>query len=149
MRIASRCWAASSKALGGRGLDHAPLEVGGQFLDAAFEQQPHVVHRPGVAVGRADGGHARRQAALDVMLQARRARSPVIVSLQDRSPNSLWLSVIVRRASDAGRNGPAQVAVTGHLPGDQHAGEGLAQRQAQVGIVLVVAQQDVEPGRAA
>ena len=36
-----------------------------------------------------------------------RGRRPVMTSLQERSPNSLWLSDIVRRASVAGRNGPA------------------------------------------
>ena len=36
-----------------------------------------------------------------------RPRSPVITSLHDRMPNSLCVSDIVRRASDAGMNGPA------------------------------------------
>ncbi len=36
-----------------------------------------------------------------------RDRSPVITSLQDLRPNSLWLSDIALRASDAGMKGPA------------------------------------------
>ena len=34
-------------------------------------------------------------------------QKPVITSLHDRMPNSLWVSAIVRRPSFAGMNGPA------------------------------------------
>ena len=36
-----------------------------------------------------------------------RSRCPVITSLQERIPNSLWVSDIVLRAKVAGMNGPA------------------------------------------
>ena len=36
-----------------------------------------------------------------------RSRLPVMTSLHERMPNSRWVNPIVRRASDAGMNGPA------------------------------------------
>ena len=79
-----------------------------------------------------------------------RPRSPLMTSLHERMPNSRCASAIVRRATDAGMNGPGvEVAVALDPAGDQHARERLAGRQLQVGVVLVVAQQDVVARRRA
>ena len=78
-----------------------------------------------------------------------RARSPVITSLHERMPNSRCVSAIVLRA-ELGRHERPRVVVVVLLDAarDQHARERLAGRQLQVGVVLVVAQQDVVARRA-
>ena len=73
-----------------------------------------------------------------------RGRSPVITSLHDRMPNILCVSAIVRRASFAGRNGPAKKSpFCLDMPRHQHARKRFGRRQLQIRVVLVVAQQDV------
>ena len=78
-----------------------------------------------------------------------RPRSPVITSLQERIPNRRCVSAIVRRPSDAGRNGPGVVVVVAlDAAGDEDARERLAGRQLEIGVVLVVAEEDVVAWRA-
>ena len=73
-----------------------------------------------------------------------RARSPVITSLHDRMPNSRCVSVIVLRAERGGQErAGVEVVVALDAARDQHARKRLAGRQLQVGVVLVVAEQDV------
>ena len=79
-----------------------------------------------------------------------RPRSPVITSLHDRIPNSLCVSDIVLRAERRRQErAGVEVVVALDAPRDQHARKRLARRQLQVGIVLVVAQQDVVSRRRA
>ena len=146
VRIASRsCAACSKRSVGGR-LRH-PLA---QRLRRSSSLRPSRKSFVCCTATRysllgADLADAGRDAALDVVLEARpRPRSPVIASLHDRMPNSLCVSDIVRRPSDAGMNGPGvEVVVALDAARDQHPRKRLARRQLQVGIVLVVAQQDV------
>ncbi len=58
---------------------------------------------------RSEQSAATQGAAQRLMSYSRqgRPRSPVMISLHERMPNSLWLSDIALRASDAGMNGPA------------------------------------------
>ena len=73
-----------------------------------------------------------------------RCRVPVMTSLHDRMPNTLWVSDMVRRANFAGRNGPAYMLPSRSTErATSTRGNGLGRRQLQVWIVLVVAQQDV------
>ena len=73
-----------------------------------------------------------------------RPRLPVISSLHERIPNSRCVSAIVRRARLAGRNGPAYTLPSRSTRrATSTRGTRLARRQLQVGVVLVVAEQDV------
>src|SRR5206468_4080687 len=58
------------EALGGSGIDHARPKRLDQLVVPAFEEQSGHRHRPAVLVGGAHGVHARRDAALDVVLEA-------------------------------------------------------------------------------
>ena len=56
-----------------RGLDHPAMEVLHQFLGPPLEEQPRVLDRPRVLRLRAQRVDARREAPLDVVLEARPA----------------------------------------------------------------------------
>ena len=74
---------------------------------------------------------------------------PVITSLHDRMPNTLCVSAIVRRANFAGQErAGVDIAVPLHDARHQHARKRFRRRQLQVGVVLIVAQQDVVARRA-
>ena len=88
-------------------LGHPPPQILDELVVAPFEEQPRVAHRRRVAFATQI---SRTHGAMQRLMSYRgtdAARSPVITSLQDRMPNSRCVSVIVRRASEAGRNGPA------------------------------------------
>ena len=85
---------------------HAVAQSLHELVVPAFEQQPRVRNRHSVLLFGADLGHAGCEAALDVVSRQGRPRCPVITSLHERMPNTRCDSVIVRRASLAGRNGP-------------------------------------------
>ena len=132
----------------GRG-SHPALETGQHLVRAPLEEQARVLDRLRVLPLAADLGHARRDAALDVVLQAgpvalprdglvARADAEQAVREGHRPPGER------RRKERAG----VEVAVAGHLPRHQHAGEPLRRRELQVRIVLVVPQEDVEAGGA-
>ena len=94
--------------------------------------------------------HARRDASLDVVLEAR----PAALAGDDlvaRPDAEQPVRQRHRPAAERGRQKRpgVEVAVALHAPRDQHARKRLAGRQLQVGIVLVVAQQDVVARRRA
>ena len=124
---------------------HAPAEGLAQFLGAALQQHPGVGDRLPVALLAADLRDARRDAALDVVLQAGPAAAAVDhlvarpqpeqpVRQHHRAPAKL------RREKRAG----VEVAVLFiHAPCDEQPGESLARREPQIRIVFVVAEKDV------
>ena len=132
--------------VGGR-LVHPPPEIDLQLVGPSLEEEFRVGDRRRRIPPRRDLADAGGDAQLDVMLEAGPARSPSIASLQDRIPNSRWVRLIVRRAKDAGRNGPIDVAVARvDAAGDKHPRKPLAGGHLQVRIVLVVAEEDVVRG---
>ena len=92
--------------------------------------------------------HGARQRLMSYSRQGR-PRSPVITSLQDRMPEQL-VGQPHRPPGELGRQEGPGVEVPVALDGarDQHARERLAGGELQVGVVLVVTQQDVVAGRA-
>ena len=81
--------------------------VGDQLVAASVEEEPRGVHGLPVALRVAIAAtHGAMQRLMSYSRQGR-PRPPSITSLHERSPNSRCVSDIVRRASDAGMNGPA------------------------------------------
>ncbi len=130
--------------LGRRGIAHPVAEGRDELVVAALEKQLRVLDGDAVILGRTDLAHARRDAALDVELETRppalagddlvaRPDAEQPVRQRHRAPPER------RRQEGSG----VVVVVPLHAPGDEHARERLAGRQLQIGIVLVVAQQDV------
>ena len=127
-----------------RGVLHPAAQVARQFLRAALEEQSGVVDGLLILRLRADAVDARRDAALDVVLEARPralagdhlvARSDAEQAMRERhrAPRQ------PRRQERPG----VDVLVALDAPRDQHPREPLSRRQLQVGIVLVVAKPDV------
>ena len=107
VRIASRsCAACSYRSACGR-LLHPAAQIARELLGPAFEKQPRVLHRALYSASeQIVSTHGARQRWMSYSRHGR-ARLPVITSLHERMPNSRCVSAIVRRASRAGRNGPA------------------------------------------
>ncbi len=135
------------EALVGRRLDHPLTQPLDQLVAPSFEEQLRVSHRDPILLFRAQFTDARRDTPLDVVLQARPAafaRNHLVarphpkqpMRQRHRSPRQLgwqeWTGVVV--------------LVPLRLPRDQDAGKCLAGGQLQVGVVLVVAQEDVVAG---
>ena len=137
------------EALVRRRLEHARLQLIGELVVAAFEEQAGVGHRHGVALFAADRRHARRQAALDVELEAR-----PVPRAGDHFVARADAEHLVRQRHGAARELGRQkrpgvdVAVALDRARHQHARKRLGGGQLQVGIVLIVAQQDVVARRA-
>ena len=144
VRIASRSCAACSK----RSASAASCIRSRKRLDedvvSALEEQLRVLDRHAVVLGRTDVANARRDAPLDVELEAGASalsRDHLVAGPDAEQP--------VRQRHGAAAKGSGQeragivVAVALHAPGDEHPRERLAGGQLQVGVVLVVAQQDV------
>ena len=127
-----------------RGLDHARAQLIGQLLVAPFEKQLRVGHRHRVALLGADRDHARRQAAADVVFEARTAAEAGdhLVARPDAEHLVRQRHRPARELGGQERTG-VDAAVALHRPRHQHARKRFGGRQLQVGIVLVVAQQDV------
>ena len=149
VRAASRSCAASSNRSAVGGLEHRARQPLDQLVVLAFEEQLRVLHRHVVLLLRADRGDARRDAALDVVLEAR----PLAVAGDDlvaRPDAEQPVRQRHRPARERRRHERAGVeaAVALDAARDQHARKRLVRRQLQVRIVLVVAQQDVVLRRA-
>ena len=132
----------------GRGA-HAAVEAVEHLLRLPLEEQARVPDRLRVLRLAADLGDARRDAALDVVLQAGAAALPRD-DLVARTDAEQAVREGHRPPGERGREERAGVvvAVAGHLPRHEHAGEALGRRELQVRVVLVVPQEDVEPRRA-
>ena len=130
--------------LGGGRVGHALAQLAHQLVVAPFEEQPRVLHRDRVGLLGADLAHAGGDAAADVVLQAR--PGPIAGNHFVARPDAE--QPVGQRhgpASELRRHERAGVVVVVLLdaPRDQDARERLARRELQVGVVLVVAQQDV------
>ncbi len=132
--------------LAGRFL-HGGLQPAQHLVGAPFQEQPGVFAGLAVALQGADLGHAGRQAPLDLVLQAR----PRPVAVQDLLAGAHAEDLVHHArglASQAGRDvGPAVGVLVLSRPA-HHVEPGvlLAQGQLQVGMVLVVAEEDVVAG---
>ena len=126
-------------------VEHAGVQLIGQLLVAALEKQPRVGDGHGVLLGAADGGHTRRQAALDVVLETR-PRALAGDHLVARSNAKQLVRQAHRPPRELGRQQRTRVDVAVALDGarHQHTRKRLGRGQLQVRIVLVIAQQDVE-----
>ena len=127
-----------------RRIHHPRFEVVRQLVVPAFQEQAGVLHRLPVTIGRAQRQHARRQAALDVVLQA---RPPALAG--DHLVAGADAEQLVRQPHGApGQLGGqerarVEVAIALHRARHQHARKRFTGGQLQVGVVLVVAEQDV------
>ena len=127
--------------------DHGPAHPGPEVAGLALEELDHVLdHLPVVPLRLP--AHAGALTAPDVIVEA----GPVAPLLGDRivaAPHRI-------EAPDDGEGAPqladvgvgSEVARPGNVPppGDQHSGEGLAQRHRDRRVALVVLQPDVEAG---
>ncbi len=132
------------EALGDRGAGHPLAQLHAELLGAAFEKEPRVGHRRGVAFFRADGRHARRQAAADVVFEARTGAESGnhLVARPDAEHlvgQGHGPARELRRQERAGEKVAPCLNVSGH----QHPRKRFGGRQLQIRIVFVVAQQDV------
>ncbi len=125
-------------------IHHPPAQRVDQLVVAPLQQQLRAGHSDAVLLLRADLTHARRDAALDVVLQAR----PSALAgdhLVARSDAEQPMRQPHRPPRDfCWQERPCiEIAVAFHAAGDQHPWKILAHRQLQERIVLVIAQQDV------
>ena len=137
--------AARSYSCCGGGLLHALAQRADQVRLAAFEKQLHVAHGFLIRLGRGQALHARAQAALDVVLQARARMKAGQVHLAGRN-QKMAVDQVDDPVGEVGREVRAVVgaAVFAQAAGYVDARVAFAQRQLHVGISLVIAQQDVE-----
>ena len=134
--------------LGGSGFSHRVREPADELVVLALEEQLRALHGFVILLLRTDRGDAWRQAAFDVVLEARplavagnhfvARANPEQPMRQPHRPAGER-----RRHERAGIVGAVALDVSGH----EHARERFVGRQLQVGIVLVVAQPDVVPWR--
>ena len=144
VRIASRSCAASSKRSCPAASTIRSRSVAVELVVPPLEQQPGAGHRHPVLLLGADLGDARRDAALDVVLEARPRAAPGD-HLVARADAEQPVRQRHRPARQLGRQERAGVEVARLLDAarHQHPRKRLAGRQLQVRVVLVVAQQDV------
>ena len=119
-----------------------------ELLAAPFEKQPRIFDGDLYCSLEQIVSHARRHAPLDVVFQARTrplAGDHLVAGPDPEQP----MRQRHRPPRELGRQERAgvEVAVALDPPRDQDARKRLAGRQLQVGIVLVVAEQDVVPRR--
>ena len=144
VRIASRSCAASSK--------RSPSAASSMRLFSVFTSSSFLPSRNScvvltarrVLVRRADRVDARRDAALDVVFEARppALAGDHLVARPDAEQPVRQRHRLAREVRRQERTG-VEAAVALDAPRDEHARERLVGRELQVGIVLVVAQQDV------
>ena len=120
--------------LGGGGLGHRARQPIDQLVVLPFEEQLRALHGLVVLLLRADRGHARRDASLDVVLEAR----PLAVSgdhLVARSDAEQPVRQPHRPARERRRHERAGIvrAVALDAARDEHARKRLVRRQLQVG----------------
>ena len=131
--------------LGGGGRLHAPLEVALDLAVAAREEVDDAVDRLAVLLlGLV--ADARRAAALDVEVQARRAAAPARLGRRARAEGEDLLQQVERAADLLGVGVRAEVraVLAMALAREVHAREVLVERDREERIGLVVAQADVE-----
>ena len=128
-------------------LHHLGLEALHHLVRAPFQEQPRVLRRLPVAVEGADLGHAGGEAALDLVLQAR-PRAPPVERLLAGADAEDAVDHGGGLAPEPGRDvrSAVRVCVLGHPPHHVQPGVLLGQGELQVGMVLVVAEEDVEAG---
>ncbi len=126
---------------------HPLLQLARQLLVPSFEKEPRVRDRQGVALVRAHRRDAGRETAADVVFQTRprpvasdhlvaRAQPEHAMGQRHRAPRQL-----------GGQKGPGKkISALLHLSRDEHTGIRLGDRELKVGIILIVAQEDVVPG---
>ena len=110
-----------------------------------FQKGFHVAHRFRVRLCRRQAGHAWSQAALDVVLQAGTRMKAREIHIA-RGNQKIAMNQIHRAMRQVGGKIRAVIdtAILAQPPRHVYAGEALAQRQLDVGISFVIAQQHVE-----
>ena len=123
---------------------HALLQRARQVSASAFEEQLHVMHRFGVALGRGQPLDTWAQASPDVVLQTGPRIVAIQVQLAGRN-QEMPVNQIDKSIRQAGREVRSEVerAVFAQSPRRKHSGIALGDGQLDVGIRLVVAQKDV------
>ncbi len=130
-------------ARGDHGLAHLLAHVAG----APVEEVHHVLDHPPVVL-HALPAHARREAAADVVVQAR-PLAPLGGQVVGAAPDRVQPADDRERApqlADVGVGAVVPGARDVAPAGDEHAGERVGQRHGDGGIALVVLEPDVEPG---
>jgi len=132
-------------ALVRRRLLHLRLEPRDHLVRLALEEERGIFRGAPVALGRADLGHAGRDAALDLVLQAG-PRPPAVQHLAAGAHAEHLVHDRRRTPAQAGRNvrAPVGVPVVADAAHDVQPRVLLGQRQLQVRMVLVVAEEHVE-----
>jgi hypothetical protein len=129
------------------GLPHLPLEMLDERIVPPGKEEPRLAH--GLVVGQLGGqpGRAGAEAAVHVVVQARPRQGAV-----DLDPADPDLEQLLDQLDGLAGQPPGQEravvlgAVVADAAGEGDAGELLLEGQLQVGIGLVVPQQDVVPG---
>src|SRR3990172_9472882 len=132
------------EALAGRRSLHRRPQAVYHFLRASLEEEPRVFAGATVPIERADLGHAGREAALDLVLQAG-PRPPAVQGLLAGTDSEEIADEAGRLAPQAGGDvrPSVDVAVFGRTAHDVQPGVLLGERQLEVGVVLVVAEAGV------
>ena len=128
-------------------LRHAAVQAAHQIAFAAFQQQPSVARGLRVSLRRGQAFHARPQAALDVKLQAR----PRMITRQvhvARRNEKVAVNEIHDAIGEVGGKVRAKVNRPVFLYAARHinAREAFVSGELDVGVRLVIAQQDVVAG---
>ena len=144
VEIRSRRFAASSNRMFSEASSIRRRRVGAKIAMAAFEEQPNVPHGLRVILIRRQPLDTRSEASMDVVLQARRFVNPVEIHLAGRDLENA-VNEVHQPVRQIAREIGAVVgaAVLSEPPRDVNTRELLA-CQLDVGVGLVVAQQDVE-----
>ena len=144
VRIASRSCAASSKRSAAAASTIRPCSVltSSSFLPSRNSRVSFTA--PPYSSGRADGVDARREAAFDVVFQARTVALPGnhLVARPDAEQAVGQRHRLAREVGRQERSGE-ETAVLLHAAGDEHARKRLVGGELEIRVVLVVAQQDV------
>ena len=125
-------------------LRHAGAEILEDLVGSAFEKLAGIGARAAIVVERTDCRDARRPATMDLKLKARPA--PVAIELLAARADAED-AMDERRGPAAKKRGDVRPAVSalvlGHLADDVKPRVGLAQGQLEVGMILVVAKENV------
>ena len=123
------------------------LEVAGELVVAAGEEERGALHRARVLGVGGQPGHARAQATVHVVVEAGPRQRAVDRDAADPHLEQLLHQLDRLPRQSARQEGPEVVAaVVADAAGEGDARVGVAHRQLQVGIGLVVAEQDVVAG---
>src|SRR5579859_3518620 len=129
------------------GLLHAPAERLGQIGLAAFKQELYVTHGLLIRLRRGQVLNAGPETAFDVVLQTRPQVVAGEIDLAGRDKKAAMDEIDNPVGQIAGEIGPViDAAVFAQSARDVNPRKALTQRELDVGISLVVAQKDVEPG---